>query len=61
MRNRYPGTCYWCGKRVEIGEGHFERHNGRWRVIHAECVFEQRRVKARKKQAMAREQREESV
>lgn len=45
MRNRYPGTCYRCGKRVEAGKGHFERYRGHWRVIHAECVFEQRMEK----------------
>lgn len=49
MRNRYPGTCYYCGKRVEKGEGHFERCHGHWRVIHAECVFKQRAEKARRK------------
>lgn len=49
MRNRYPGTCYYCGKRVEKGEGHFERCRGHWRVIHAECVFKQRAEKARRK------------
>lgn len=25
MRNKYPGTCYRCGKRVEAGQGHFEK------------------------------------
>ena len=25
MRNRYPGKCYWCGKTVEKGKGHFEK------------------------------------
>lgn len=24
MRNKYPGTCYRCGKPVAAGEGHFE-------------------------------------
>ena len=36
MRNKYPGVCYKCGKRVEVGEGHFERHQGKWRVQHKE-------------------------
>jgi len=34
-RNRHPGTCYVCGRRVEADTGHFERHNGGWRVKHA--------------------------
>lgn len=42
MRNRYPGTCYRCNLRVEIGDGHFERFNGRWRTQHAACVIENR-------------------
>ncbi len=42
MRNRYPGPCYRCGNTVEKGDGHFERYNGRWRVIHETCVREQR-------------------
>jgi hypothetical protein len=46
MRNKYPGICYKCGKQVEKGQGHFERYKGGWRTIHAECVFEQRRIKA---------------
>lgn len=46
MRNRYPGPCYRCGKTVEAGQGHFERHGKAWRVIHAACVLEQRREKA---------------
>ena len=35
MRNRYAGDCYVCGRRVEPGTGHFERHRGGWRVKHA--------------------------
>lgn len=47
MRNAYPGICYRCGKRVEAGEGHFERIKGarygfRWRVQHAECAIKYR-------------------
>lgn len=54
MRNKYPGICYRCGKRVEPGEGHFEgygkrfpgrkfRQNiSRWRVQHAECAIKYR-------------------
>jgi hypothetical protein len=45
MRNRYAGVCYYCDQRVEVGAGHFERHKGGWRTIHASCVFEQRKVK----------------
>ena len=43
MRNRYPGTCYRCGQRVEAGAGHFERHGGGWRTQHAECAIAYRR------------------
>lgn len=39
MRNRYPGICYRCGKRVEVGDGHFERHKGGWRTQHASCCI----------------------
>jgi hypothetical protein len=42
MRNKYKGTCYKCGQVVEPGTGHFERHRGGWRTIHANCVFIQR-------------------
>jgi hypothetical protein len=55
MRNRYPGTCYWCNKKVEPGEGHFERSQIGWRTIHAKpCVFQQRAFKeqARKRYGM---------
>ncbi|MBJ8474376.1 hypothetical protein [Acinetobacter bereziniae] len=48
MRNRFPGTCYYCNSHVAKGEGHFEkRQNAKgFRVIHAECVFKQRAEKA---------------
>jgi ribosomal protein L24E len=45
MRNKYKGTCYYCGKTVEVGDGHFERYKGGWRTIHANCVFKQREQK----------------
>jgi len=35
MRNRHGGSCYKCGEWVSPGTGHFERHNGGWRVQHA--------------------------
>lgn len=35
MRNKFNGTCYKCGLPVEVGTGHFERHNGSWRTQHA--------------------------
>lgn len=38
-RNRFSGTCYRCGARVEPNEGHYERHNGGWRTQHAECAI----------------------
>lgn len=42
MRNKFPGTCYRCGLRVEPGEGHFERFNGGWRTQHAQCAIDNR-------------------
>ena len=45
MRNRYKGTCYHCNATVNPGDGHFERHKGHWRTIHAGCVFELRKQK----------------
>lgn len=56
MRNQYPGTCYRCGRRVEVGEGHFEKVGRRqveagkikpgdrrqWLLQHAECAIEHR-------------------
>jgi hypothetical protein len=45
MRNRYKGTCYWCGNLVEPRQGHFERHKHQFLTIHAHCVFEQRKRK----------------
>lgn len=45
-RNRYPGTCYRCGQRVEPGDGHFERvPEGGWRVQHAGCAIRWRGTK----------------
>jgi len=44
MRNKYKGICYYCGKTVEVGDGHFERHDeGGWKTIRANCVFKQRK------------------
>ena len=48
MRNKYKGVCYYCKKDVFPNKGHFERYNGRWRVIHADCVFSQRKEKEKK-------------
>lgn len=35
MRNKFEGKCYVCGRVVRVGTGHFERHQGGWRVKHA--------------------------
>ena len=52
MRNKYPGTCYRCGKRVEVGDGHFERVGNehrkkwpntggeKWLTQHADCAIQ---------------------
>lgn len=37
-RNRYPGYCYCCGRWTEAGYGHFERHNGGWRIKCVKCA-----------------------
>jgi hypothetical protein len=50
MGNKFPGTCYFCGKLVEPKQGHFERDHGKWKTIHAQCVFEQRKLKERQEQ-----------
>ena len=42
MRNRFPGICYRCSTRVEVGDGHFERHAGGWRTQHADCAIKWR-------------------
>lgn len=59
MRNRYAGVCYHCEKPVPPGEGHFERSQGRWRTIHAGCVFIQRAAKRAADALLA--QREEKL
>lgn len=45
MRNRFSGVCYRCGRTVQKGEGHVERHNAGWRLQHATCATEARRQK----------------
>jgi len=45
MRNRFAGTCYRCGKTVEPGAGHFERHGHGWRTQHADCCIKARAAK----------------
>ena len=46
MRNKYPGICYRCGERVEVGQGHFEKIiGGGWRVQHASCAIKYRGTK----------------
>jgi phage pi2 protein 07 len=46
MRNKYEGTCYFCGTKVEKQAGHFERYYGSWRTIHAGCVILNRAIKS---------------
>ena len=53
MRNKFPGTCYHCGKLVEVGDGHFARIDsslgvGTWRTIHASCCITARKERAAK-------------
>ena len=42
VRNRFGGKCYRCEGHVDPGQGHFERHDGKWRVQHAECAINSR-------------------
>lgn len=44
MRNKHPGMCYRCHKKVEAGSGHFERDREQniWRVQHTECAIKYR-------------------
>lgn len=47
MRNKYPGYCYACGTRVEVGAGYFEKSHGhvrknKWRVKCVDCVIKHR-------------------
>lgn len=37
-RNKYAGSCYCCGQWIEPGFGHFERHNGGWRIKCVKCA-----------------------
>lgn len=37
-RNKYAGRCYCCGQWIEPGFGHFERHNGGWRIKCVKCA-----------------------
>ncbi len=38
MRNKYSGVCYRCKLDVPTLAGHFERHNGGWRVRHHDYI-----------------------
>lgn len=43
MRNRFPGNCLVCGKRVDAGAGYFQKWPDRgrlqkWLVRCRECV-----------------------
>jgi len=34
----YPGVCYECKKIIPTGFGHYEKHNGRWRIHCVKCT-----------------------
>lgn len=34
MRNSFRGTCFVCNTPVDVGEGHFTRRGGKWKVKH---------------------------
>ena len=46
MRNQFSGICYRCGLRVNAGDGHFEKVQGKtgkkWRTQHADCAIKWR-------------------
>lgn len=42
MRNMHPGVCYRCGQWCAVGDGHFERKPGGWRVQHVSCAIAHR-------------------
>ena len=48
MKNKYPGDCVICGKRVEAGEGFPEKHNGVWKVRCLQCVIKNQERKAQR-------------
>ncbi len=48
MKNKYPGDCVVCGKRVEAGEGFPEKHNGVWKVRCLQCVIKNQERKAQR-------------
>lgn len=61
MRNRYPGTCYKCGRPFSTGFGFFERYHGSWRVQCVECC-DGRRVKETDREVQrARKKRGERI
>lgn len=37
-RNKYAGFCYKCNTWTPPGFGHFERHNGTWRIKCVKCA-----------------------
>lgn len=37
-RNKYDGFCYKCNVYVPPGFGHFEIHNGSWRIKCVKCT-----------------------
>ena len=45
MRNRYAGTCCYCGEHVKVRKGHFERNkdDSGWRIIHVQCCLKRRK------------------
>jgi hypothetical protein len=44
MQNKYEGICSNCYKRVEPRAGLFERKDGRYRLVHAVCVKDDKPV-----------------
>lgn len=54
VRNKYEGYCYRCGKKVGVGEGHFERFRGGWRTQHASCAIKHRKPKDNNERGVSR-------
>jgi len=45
IRNRYSGTCRWCGRIVEPGKGNVMGAPGKWEFSHDACIPEYQRPK----------------
>lgn len=47
MRNKYAGCCVHCREKVGVGEGYFERRDGRFVVRCMACVVWAKKAKGK--------------